>query len=92
MQTQQELGAARDEKIAAEYRARNAVRVLDAWVAKTGAIGALIVDYRGEIAWCYDCDTRAPDPRRFYSATPDGARIAAAEALLKEDPSLGEGL
>jgi len=26
------------------------------------------------------------------ASTPDGARIAAAEALVEEDPSLGEGL
>jgi len=32
------------------------------------------------------------DKGTFRAPTPDAARIAAAEALLKEDPSLGEGL
>ncbi len=91
MKTQQELGAARDEKIAAEYRARNAVRVLDVYTRKH-AYPFGENDYTVKCSGTGDVWRVLLGSWEFPAAqTPDAARIAAAEALLKDDPSLGEG-
>jgi hypothetical protein len=80
----------------ADARALRAVRVLDAKLARfpectsweVGAIG-------GEFFVTFTDAQRDSLDGPWDDASgrgPDAARIAAAEALVKEDPSLGDGL
>ena len=73
-------------------RALWAVRVLDAWCARDDARYIVFgLQWSGKSYYC-SLRSAAMDKGTFRAPTPDAARIAAAEALLKEDPSLGEGL
>jgi hypothetical protein len=77
-------------KLEADARALWAVRVLDRW-AERNAERALSPE---------QADPVTSDVWAVFEsgeiiatgATPDAARIAAAEALVAEDPTLGEGL
>jgi hypothetical protein len=86
------------DRLAADARALWAVRVLDRWTAIDPAkrswmttghpaqqFSCKLTDLVGR------CEPARPLPR-FVADTPDAARIAAADALVAEDPSLGEGL
>lgn len=80
------------EKDRADARALKAVRVLDAWAAKHASpLGVNSHDIgcsgNGE-RWAVFIGERKFE----HAGSPDAARIAAAEALLAEDPSLGDGL
>ncbi len=70
-------------------RALWAVRVLDRWAERDkGKPGAEYPQpYEAENGWFF-----LLRGRRLWGATLDVARIAAAEALVAEDPTLGEGL
>jgi hypothetical protein len=67
-----------------------AVRVLDAWAEKhirRAPSPVCLVDER----WSVAVPIRVPggsETRAFYASTPDAARIAAAKALVAEDPTL----
>jgi hypothetical protein len=76
-------------------RALWAVRVLDRWAEKTGETASHDT-CRKPIGtwWCtvwqgYEGDD---DAQHYKADSADAARIAAAEALVAEDPTLGEGL
>lgn len=69
-----------------------AVRVLDRWSKYDGPQrGQWYVCQLGVCALHKQPQDIHP-PRFFEGPTPDAARIAAAEALVAEDPTLGEGL
>lgn len=93
------LGAFKElAKLEADARALWAVRVLDAWACKhehvkVGRNIAMweMVRLTGPTEWA----VRLYEGKWVYhhkGPTPDAARIAAADALLAEDQSLGEGL
>jgi hypothetical protein len=91
------------EQLEADARALKAVRVLDAWAGECrgyyrvrGNWEASLHAVRGvpsdPSVGCQLMSEEGHEGRTFLGATADAARIAAAEALLAEDPSLGEGL
>jgi hypothetical protein len=77
-------------KLEADARALWAVRVLDAWASKPGLCWKLECShgsYRVTHWSAYDSEHGLLGG----GPTPDSARIAAAKALMAEDPSLGHG-
>ena len=87
-------------KLEADARALWAVRVLDRWAAESrgyhrvrGNWNASLYAVRGEgSCGCQLMSEEGHEGRTFLGSDQDAARIAAAEALVAEDPSLGEGL
>jgi hypothetical protein len=79
----------REAKLEADARALWAVRVLDAWQVRYPDNHAFATYIAAHGDW--RCGSHS-----YYQSgngkTPDAARIAAAEALVAEDPTLGEGL
>lgn len=76
-------------QIESDARALWAVRVLDRWADLEETRSWEV--YRMRNGW--EIELRADQASSFHQeATPDAARIAAAEALVAEDPSLAEGL
>lgn len=70
----------------ADARALWAVRVLDALAGRSDG-RSWRTTHNGQ-----SCECMFPGHVARSGPTPDAARIAAAEALVEEDPSLGEGL
>lgn len=81
------------DPVKADARALWAVMVLDAW-AKKHMRRAPSPCFMGA-SWALSVPIRVPggsETRTFHGGDADAARIAAAEALVAEDPSLGAGL
>jgi hypothetical protein len=84
-------GEDRAKRLEADARALRAVRVLDRWAGRDPALN-WIVNGSGWVS-CRLIDNNGGTHDRFFNGPDaDAARIAAAEALEAEDPSLGEGL
>lgn len=88
--------AAAVAKIEADARALKAVRVLDAWAATKRGNRWQLKNYSDDVApayWVVNAyDDEYESECEWAGPAPDAARIAAADALLANDPSLGEGL
>lgn len=70
-----------------------AIRVLDAWAKKHTGTVSLNYSQLDSRVLTIACTSSFTTCRRFVdTATPSEARIAAAAALVEEDPSLLEGL
>jgi len=86
------IDAAAAEQSGAESRERWAVRVLDAWEAADeqhyhhswASSGGCVLLWTPK----YQHTARTQEKRKYGGPTPDAARIAAAEALYAEDPTL----
>jgi hypothetical protein len=81
-------------KLEADARALWAVRVLDRWAERSRfkrytCSRADTAPYLCQRFWMVGDEKRVA---QHFAPTPDAARIAAAEALVAEDPSLGDGL
>jgi hypothetical protein len=78
-------------KLEADARALWAVRVLDAAAYHLARL--CYTRFSAGYGWRTEYEhNHVPVAGHDFSATPDAARIAAAEALVAEDPALGEGL
>ena len=67
-----------------------AVSVLDRWARRPSAIswGVVLTDAPAESCWMCSAAWDEGTTARHYGPTPNAARIAAAEALFAEDPTL----
>jgi hypothetical protein len=80
----------RREQATADARHLRTVKILDAWLARAGNYALEMHRHRGEY-WLSKDDAQGLHDLPMF-ATPALARIAAADALAAEDPSLLEGL
>ncbi len=81
-------------RLEADARALWAVRVLDRWAKGSKALEWRVTDCSEQVCCTLQRTVNGGQvaDTDYYGPTPDAARIAAAEALVAEDPTLGEGL